>query len=219
MTPAAWRELIDAYVAGRLSADAFKRRFDEAFQAAVAARAPTPAAVQELAYTVEAYAGDPTARGHDIADDEDLQRAARRALALLPADADAGATVAAGPAMSAEDLRAAHSRMRGAAIGFGAVGLAGCAVALLWLAIGILQFFAVAAQIQSVTDWGPAPSTVVSIPLAFIPIVGSAIAFFGAKDVWGWEPWLAARAVLLAPLVSLLGGGGVMRARMSGGGR
>jgi hypothetical protein len=216
MTPSAWRELIDAYVAGRLSADAFKRRFTEAFEAAVATRAPTPPAVQELAYTVEAYAGDPTARGHDVADDEDLQRAARRALAQLPVDADAGV---APPAMPAEDYAAARERMRGAAIGFGAVGAAGCAILALWLAIGVLQFFAVAAQIQSVTDWGPAPSTLIAIPLAFVPVVGSVVAFFGAKDVWDWQPWIAALAFLALPLASLLGGGGVMRARMSGGGR
>jgi hypothetical protein len=212
MSPAQWRELIDAYASGRLSADAFKRRFGEAFEAAVAARAPTPAAVQELAYTVEAYAGDPTARGHDVADDEDLQRAARKALAHLPIDAEAGATA---PAITPEELAQAHARMRGAAIGFGAVGAMGCAILALWLIIGALQFFAVAAQIQSVTDWGPAPSTIIAIPLAFVPVVGSVIAFFGAKDVWDWEPWLAALAFLALPLASLLGGGGVMRARMN----
>ncbi len=219
MTPGAWRELVDAYVGGRLSADAFKRRFAEAFAAAVAARAPTPAAVQELAYTVDAYAGDPMARGHDVADDEDLQRAARRALTLLPEEVGASATAAAPPQMTAEDLRAARARMQGAAISFGTVGAIGCAVAALWLAIGVLQFFAVAAQMQAVTDWGPAPSTLIAVPLAFIPIVGSIIAFFGAKDVWGWEPWLAALAFLALPLISLLGGGGMMRARMAGGGR
>jgi hypothetical protein len=210
MTPAAWGELIEAYVAGRLSADAFKRRFDEAYAAAVAARAPTPAAVQELAYTVEAYAGDPTARGHDVADDGDLMRAARRALSALPAGV-------APPVGTADELEAARARMRGAAIGFGAVGAAGCIAALAWLTICVLQFFAVAAQIQSVTDWGPAPSTLVSIPLAFIPVVGSVIAFFGAKDVWAWEPWLAAVVFLALPVASLIGGGGVMRARMGGG--
>lgn len=216
MTPSAWRELIDAYVSGRLSADAFKRRFKEAFDSAVATRAPTPPSVQELAYTVEAYAGDPTARGHDVADDQDLQRAARKALSYLPADAETGAQA---PAMPPEDIERVRERMRGAAIGFGAVGAAGCAILALWLVIGVLQFFAVAAQIQSFTDWGPAPSTIVAIPLAFVPVVGSVIAFFGAKDVWDWEPWLAALAFLAIPLASLLGGGGVMRARMSGGPR
>lgn len=217
MTPAAWRELIDAYASGRISADAFKRRFVEAFEAAVASRAPTPAAVQELAYTVEAYAGDPTARGHDVADDEDLQRAARKALAHLPVDADTAAPSA--PAISPEDLAQAHARMRGAAIGFGAVGAMGCFIVALWLAIGVLQFFAVADQIKSVTDWPAALATIAAVPLAFVPVVGSVIAFFGAKDVWAWEPWLAALAFLALPLASLLGGGGVMRARMSGGAR
>jgi hypothetical protein len=36
MTPLEWRALVDAYVGGRLSADTFKRRFVEAFEAAVA---------------------------------------------------------------------------------------------------------------------------------------------------------------------------------------
>ena len=219
MTPAQWRELIDAYVSGRISADAFKRRFTEAFEGAVSTRAPTPAPVQDLAYTVEAYAGDPTARGHDIADDEDLQRSARRALALLPGDGAAGAQAAPGAGVSAQDMRAARERMRGAAISFGAVGAAGCVVALLWLAIGVLQFFAVAAQIQHVTQWGPAPSTLIAAPLAFLPVVGSVVAFFGAMDVWRWEPWMAAVAFLAVPLASLLGGGGVMRARMGSGPR
>ena len=218
MTPAQWRELVDAYASGRISADAFKRRFSEAFAAAVAARAPTPAPVQDLAYTVDAYAGDPTARGHDVADDEDLQRAARRALSLLPADATAapGAQPMPGAAVTAEDIRAARERMRGAAISFGAVGMAGCLVALLWLAIGALQFFAVAAQIQHATNWGPAPSTIVAVPLAFVPVIGSVVAFFGARDVWHWETWIAAVVFLALPLASLLGGGGVMRARMGG---
>lgn len=214
MTPAQWRELIEAFVSGRLSADAFKRRFNEAFAQAVVSRALTPACVQELAYTVEAYAGDPTARGHDVADDADLERAAARALAQLPETASAGAGVAAGPAIPAEEMRAAQERMRGAAISFGAVGLAGCAIMLLWLGVGVLQFFAVAAQVQAVTHWGPAPSTLVSIPLAFIPVVGSVIAFFGAKDVWEWQTWAAAVVFLVFPMLSLAGGGGVLRARM-----
>ena len=213
MTPAQWRELIDAYVSGRISADAFKRRFSEAFETAVATRAPTPPPVQELAYTVDAYAGDPTARGHDIADDEDLQKAARRALSLLPAEAGAAPEMTPS-GVSPDDIRAARERMRGAAIGFGAVGAAGCFVGALWLAIGVLQFFAVAAQIQHFTNWGPAPSTIVAVPLAFVPVAGSVVAFFGAKDVWGWAPWLAAVAFLAIPLASLLGGGGLMRARM-----
>jgi hypothetical protein len=49
-------------------------------------------------------------------------------------------------------------------------------------------------------------------------VVGSVVAFFGAMDVWHWQPWIAAVAFLAVPLVSLLGGGGIIRTRMSGGG-
>jgi hypothetical protein len=96
--------------------------------------------------------------------------------------------------------------MRGTVFRIGAVGGAGCLVALLWLTIGVLQFFAVAAQMQSVLDWGPAPSTLVALPIAFVPVVGSVTAFFGAKDVWGWAPWMAAVAFLAIPAISILGG-------------
>jgi hypothetical protein len=83
MTPLEWRALVDAYVGGRLSADTFKRRFVEAFEAAVAERASVPRSVQELYFTVEAYGGDPMGRGHDVADDAAMAEAARRALGQL----------------------------------------------------------------------------------------------------------------------------------------
>ncbi|MBL8557135.1 MAG: hypothetical protein JNM47_00320 [Hyphomonadaceae bacterium] len=206
-----WRELIEAYVSGRLSADGFKRRFLDAHADAVRTRAPTHPAVQDLAYVVEAYAGDPTGRGHDVADDDDLLRAAKRALSALPEDVDAGAP---GPA-TPEDIRAAEAEMRTTLIRAGAIGGAGCLFALAWLVIGVLQFFAVAAQLQSVTGWGPAPSTLVSVPVTFIPVVGSVTAFFGAKDVWGWAPWLSALAFLVVPAITLFGGW----SQMSRGGR
>ena len=150
-----------------------------------------------------------------------MQKAARRTLTLLPLDMETapGAQPAPGATVSADDMRAARDRMRGAAVGFGAVGAAGCAVAVLWLAIGVLQFFAVADQIKSVTNWPTALATIAAIPLAFVPVVGSVVAFFGAMDVWNWAPWIAALEFLAVPLASLLGGGGVMRARMTRGDR
>jgi hypothetical protein len=199
-----WRELIEAYVSGRLSADGFKRRFLDAHAEAVRTRAPTHPAVQELAYVVEAYAGDPTGRGHDVADDDDLLRAAKRALTALPELDSAVTSGAAGP--TEEDIRNAQAQMRGAVFRVGAVGGAGCLFALAWLGIGVLQFFAVAAQMQSLTGWGPAPSTLVSVPVTFIPVVGSVTAFFGAKDVWGWAPWLSGLAFLAVPAITMLAG-------------
>jgi hypothetical protein len=199
-----WRELIEAYVSGRLSADGFKRRFLDAHAEAARQRAPTPAAVQELAYVVEAYAGDPTGRGNDVADDDDLRRAAERALRALPEEIGAGAPGPASP--SAEDIRDAEAQMRGAVFRVGAIGGAGCLMALAWLAVGVLQFFAVAAQLQSVLGWGPAPSTLAAIPAAFFPVLGSVTAFFGAKDVWGWAPWAAGLVFLLVPALAMIGG-------------
>ena len=201
---AQWRELIEAYVSGRLSADGFKRRFLDAHAEAVRTRAPTHPAVQDLAYVVEAYAGDPTGRGNDVADDEDLLRAATRTLSALPEDVGAVTPGVARP--TEEDIREARAQMRGAAVRVGAIGGAGCLVALAWLTVGVLQFFAVSAQVQSLTDWGPAPSTLVSVPVTFIPVVGSVTAFFGAKDVWGWAPWLAGVAFLAVPAITMLGG-------------
>ncbi len=199
-----WRELIEAYVSGRLSADGFKRRFLDAHAEAVRTRAPTHPAVQELAYVVEAYAGDPTERGNDVADDDDLLRAAKRTLTVLPELADAVTPGAARP--TEEDIRAAQAQMRGTVFRVGAVGGAGCLLALAWLGIGVLQFFAVAAQMQSLTGWGPAPATLVSVPVTFIPVVGSVTAFFGAKDIWGWAPWLSGLAFLAVPAIAMLGG-------------
>lgn len=201
---AQWRELIEAYVSGRLSADGFKRRFLDAHAEAVRTRAPTHPAVQDLAYVVEAYAGDPTGRGNDVADDDDLLRAAKRTLTALPEEVGGLTPGAAGP--TEEDIRAAQAQMRGAAIRVGAIGGAGCLFAIAWLAIGVLQFFAVAAQMQSITNWGPAPATIVSVPVTFIPVVGSVTAFFGAKDVWGWAPWLSGLAFLAIPAITMLGG-------------
>lgn len=202
MNAAEWRALIEAYVAGRLSADAFKRRFLEAFHAAAQTRALVPNAVQELAYTVDAYAGDPLARGADIAEDSDLEAAARRALAALPEVVEEPA--AAPPPIL--EPRIDREQARRVVFTTGALGATGCAFALAWLAIVILQFFAVAAQIQSITDWGPAPSTILAIPLAFVPVIGGVVAFFGAKDVWDWPFWGAALVFLLMPLLAIAGG-------------
>lgn len=201
---AQWRELIEAYVSGRLSADGFKRRFLDAHADAARQRAPTPAVVQELAYVVEAYAGDPTGRGNDVADDDDLRRAAERALRALPEEAASMTPGPAGP--TAEEYRAAEAQMRGTVFRVGAVGGAGCLAAIAWLAVGVLQFFAVAAQLQSVLGWGPAPSTLAAIPVAFFPVLGSVVAFFGAKDVWDWAPWAAGLLFLLVPAITMIGG-------------
>ncbi len=194
MSPADWRQLIAAYLDGRLSAHAFQRRFLEAYGAATM----VPAAVQRLYFVVEAYGGDPIARGHAVSDDDDLFRAAHGVVEELsehlgpehgeprPREGDVAASI-----------EAAQTRARRAAVTMGAVGTLGCAAIAVYVAIGILQFFAVSDQIQSVLAWSAAPAALVGLLLAFIPVVGSLIAFFGAKDVWLW-PWPVAAGVFLA---------------------
>jgi hypothetical protein len=211
MTLDAWRALIGAYVENRIGADAFKRRFLEAFDAAAAARAAVTPKVQALYFIVDAYGGDPTGRGHDVTDDRDLLDAARAALEELgPARIeDAPRPIPAEPALKGEEARAredAREQYRAAQRRIVLVGGAGCAMMILWLIISVLQFFAVSAQIQSVTDWGPAPATLAGLVTTFIPVVGSVVAFFGAKDVWDWAPWAAGLVFLGVPLAAYAAG-------------
>jgi hypothetical protein len=79
-------------------------------------------------------------------------------------------------------------------------------VVIAWLAIVLMQFFAAAAQVESVTDWGPGPSAVIGLMLALVPIVGSVTAFFGAKDVWNWHWALAAIVFFAFPAATYITG-------------
>jgi hypothetical protein len=191
-----WRELIESYVAGRLSADSFKRRFLESFSASRL----VPQAIQDLYFTVDAYAGDPMGRGHDVADDAALMVAARRALLRLAPNPEAG--LGPGPSMDGQPRTAGPRGPLQAPPGIAAgLGL-GCLLIGAWLAIGILQVFAIAAQVNSVMRLGEVLSTVAAFVLTFVPIVGSVIAFFGAKDVWQWSPWAAGAVFLLLPITA-----------------
>jgi hypothetical protein len=198
MSPADWRQLIAAYLDGRLSAHAFQRRFLEAYAAATT----VPAGVQRLYFVVEAYGGDPIARGHAVSDDDDLFRAAHGVVEELsehlgPEHVEPRLEAGLREGDVAANLAAAQTRARRAAFTMGTVGTLGCAAIAVYVAIGILQFFAVSDQIQSVLAWSAAPAALVGLLLAFIPVVGSLIAFFGAKDVWLW-PWPVAAGVFLA---------------------
>jgi hypothetical protein len=206
MTADEWRALVEAYVEGRISADAFKRRFMEAFKAAAVARGAVPAPIQELAYVVDAYAGDPTARGHDVTDDAQLMAAARTALARMPVREAAGAAAAGAPMPPRMDTEQARAEVRRAAFTLGAFGLGGCLVMLAWLTIAVLQLFAVSAQVQSELGWGPAPSTLVGLLLAFIPLLGGLVAYFGATDVWGWSNLVAGLVFFAFPIATMVSG-------------
>jgi len=214
-----WRALIEAYLEGRLSAATFAKRFTEAFDVVARTRQPVHARIQDLFFVVEAYGGDPMGRGHDVTDDQDLRAAAAAALAALPASLHEAE--AAPPSGAAEPLpepqpadvlepawqgERRREDVRRAAFTLGAVGAAGCLAILAWAAVGVLQFFAASAQIDSVLQLGPAPSAIIGLVVAFTPILGSVVAFFGAKDVWHWPIWAAGLVFLVAPALTLLNG-------------
>ena len=214
MSPQDWRALITAYLEGRLSAATFVKRFAEAFDIVVKQRIPVHPRIQDLYFIVEAYGGDPMGRGHDVTDDKDLRAAAAAALAILPAPEPEMAPAGVEPPYAepsreprieirVDDLRKEHRR---AAFTLGAFGAAGCLVVLAWLALGVMQFFAASAQIDALLGWGPAPSAILGLIVAFTPIAGSVTAFFGAKDVWDWPLWVAALVFLAAPALTMIGG-------------
>lgn len=72
-------------------------------------------------------------------------------------------------------------------IGF-AGGMLGCIV---WLGLGLLQLAAIMAQLQSFFGLPWFVAGPIGLILTYIPIVGSVVGFFGAKDVFGWEWWQA----------------------------
>ncbi|MBU6406548.1 MAG: hypothetical protein KGS44_05335 [Alphaproteobacteria bacterium] len=187
-----WRDLIESYVAGRLSADSFKRRFLEAFAASRLA----PPAIQDLFFTVDAYGGDPLSRGHDVADDAALTIAARRCLLHLAPSANASTPPPQQPGVGSP--RPALRAPPGVAAGLGL----GCLLIALWAAVGVLQLFAIAEQVDRVTALGPVISTLSASVLTFVPILGSVVAFFGAKDGWHWAPWAAALVFLALPITA-----------------
>lgn len=196
MTSAEWRALIEAYLEGRLSAEAFARRFLEAWKACRDRVQAVPQAIDQLFYVVEAFdasaaAGDPGAAG-----EQELRIACEQTLGAMQQGA---------PSRTFDRARA-HEDMRRFTIQMtGCAGL-GCAIALAWFGLCLLQIFAVSDQIQAFLDWPAAPATFAGIILAFVPIVGNALAFFGAKDQWGWDLWIAALVFFAAPAATFLSG-------------
>ncbi len=195
MTPADWRALIEAYLDGRLSAEAFMRRFIEAWQHSPA---PIPGAIQRLQPHVEAFEAEVNAaREEGAVNDDELRQAARRALVNL------GDDVPVSPhtfdrTRAREEVRRFEIRMKRLA------GL-GCLIAFIWVALCVLQINYViewlyANAIQSV--W---LSAVIGFFLAFVPIVGNLLAFLGATQA-GWPIWVAALIFFAAPAATLISG-------------
>jgi len=195
MSPADWRALIEAYLDGRLSAEAFMRRFVDAWRAA---RGPVPEAIARLQPHVEAFEAAVTeAREEGAVNDDELRQAAQRARAALREE----------PPVSTHtfDRTRAREEMRRFQVHMGRLAGLGCLIAFVWLALCILQIYFVSEWIQQALGWGAWPSAVVGFFLAFVPIVGNLLAFLGASQE-GWPVWLAAVVFFAAPALTFLSG-------------
>lgn len=196
MNAAEWRALIEAYLDGRLSAEAFMRRFVEGWRASGGA---VPRAIAAMQTTVEAFEAQVNEiREEGGVNDDELRNAAQRALSNLR-DEPAVAPHTFDRTRAREDIGRFQIQMAGCA------GL-GCVIAIAWLALCVLQVFVVIEWVQLTFGWPALPSTIVGAVLAFVPIVGNVLAFLGATEIWDWPTWLAALVFFAAPAVTLLSG-------------
>lgn len=202
MTLGDWRALIEAYLDGRLSAEAFMRRFVEGWRAS---SGRLPGAIASLQSHVEAFEAQVLdVQEEGVVNDDELRQAAQRALSML--DEETGPAVAPHTfdrTRAREDVRRFQVQMSGC------VGV-GCVIALIWVALCILQIYFVSEWIQAEFEWGAWPSAVIGFVLAFVPIIGNVLAFLGATQE-GWPAWLAAIIFFAAPAVTLISGWTRMR--------
>lgn len=196
MTSGDWRALIEAYLNGRLSAEAFMRRFVDAWRNS---GSPVPNAIAALQSHVEAFEAQVLEAGEEGAvNDDELRQAAARALDNLAEE----------PALSAhtfdrtrtrEDMRRFQIQVRGCAG-------AGCVIALIWVALCPLQIIFVSEWVQHSLGFSAWPSAFLGFILAFVPVVGNVIAFLDATQIREWPVWLAAIVFFAAPAATLISG-------------
>lgn len=195
MNPADWRSLIEAYLDGRLSAEAFMRRFIEAWTQG----GPLPDAIVRLQVAVEAFEAEVNAAVEEgVVGDDDLRAAAQRALEGLSEEGAPYTTQTFDRVRAREEMRRFRVRLTGCAG-------AGCLLVLAWVGLCVLQIYFVSEWVQREFEWGAWPSAVAGFVLAFVPIVGNVLAFLGATHE-GWPQWLAAVVFFAAPAATILSG-------------
>lgn len=196
MSGADWRALIEAYLDGRLSAEAFMRRFMDAWRAG--GERP-PHAVEALQANVEAFEADVIDAGEEGAvSDDELRQAAQRALSLLNEEPPASPH-------TFDRTRAREDIRRFSFQATGCLGI-GCVIALVWVALCVLQINYVIVELQIVFGTGaPIIAFVAGLVLAFVPIIGNVLAFLGATHE-GWPAWIAAIVFFAAPAVTIMSG-------------
>ncbi len=195
MTITDWRALIEAYLDGRLSAEAFMRRFVEVW---TSSRAAVPSAISSLQPHVEVFEAQVLEAGEEgVVNDDELRQAAKTALRNL-SEEPAVAPHTFDRTRAREEMRRFQLHMSGCA------GI-GCVIGAIWLALCVLQIYYVSEWIAANTPFGTWPSAVVGFILAFVPIIGNVLAFLGATQE-GWPAWIAAILFFAAPAVTILSG-------------
>lgn len=195
MTAPEWRALLEAYLDGRLSAEAFIRRFIEGWTAG----GPLPSAIVDLQVVIEAFEAQLRAAPEEGAvDDDDLRQASARARARLGEE----------PSVAPHTFDRTRAREEMARFQINAQRIVGfgCLIALAWLALCLLQITFVSDWIRETTGWPTWPAAFVGFILAFVPIVGNVLAFLGATEVWHWPAWVAALVFFAAPALTMLSG-------------
>ena len=197
MNAAEWRALIEAYLDGRLSAEAFMRRFMEAWN--VDGPRP-PRAIAALQVHVEAFEADVTAAMEDAqVNDDEMRRAAQNALGELDEVPPSPQAHTFDRARTRDDMRRFTFQTSGCAG-------AGCFIAAAWVALCLLQIVFVSDYVQHVLGLSAWPSAFIGFFLAFVPIVGNILAFLDATQLRGWATWIAAIVFFAAPFVTMLSG-------------
>ena len=195
MTSADWRALIEAYLDGRLSAEAFMRRFIEAWQKS---RASIPNPIANLQSHVEAFeARVAEEREEGAVNDDELRQAAQRALSNLGEDAPVSPHTF-DRTRAREDMRRFEIRVQRLA------GI-GCLIAFAWVALCVLQINYVIEWIYTNAIPNVWLSAVIGFFLAFVPVIGNLLAFLGATQE-GWPVWVAALIFFAAPAATLISG-------------
>lgn len=196
MTAGDWRALIDAYLDGRLSAEAFARRFLESWRASRGQ--PVPYAIQDLLVTVEAFeAAVLEAQEDGAVRDDELRTAAQRARVNLNEEAPVSPHTF-DRTRARDDMRRFQMKLSGCAG-------AGCIIALIWVALCVLQINFVIEWIHGNWIDNVWLSAIVGFVLAFMPVIGNLLAFLGATAA-GWPIWLAAIIFFAAPAATILSG-------------
>ena len=196
MNAADWRALIEAYLDGRLSAEAFMRRFMDGWRDT---QGRAPRAIAELQVVVEAFEADVMAAMEDSqVNDDEMRRAAQNALSELNDDAPA--------TPHTFDRTRARDDIRRFSFQVGGCAGVGCLIALAWVALCVLQISFVSDYVQHVTGFSAWPSAFIGFFLAFVPIVGNVLAFLDAIELRGWPIWAAAIVFFAAPAITMFSG-------------